>query len=227
MPPLANHIFCLLNWISLHVYFQWKGFLHTLPSSGQDVLGPTTVTVSCQQSLTTVESKMNANETHGNMRRLILSSATLRKQGFPSDKVLPLTSLPLPFCCRHSATVQVAESGKCVSTFNYLTQKSDTFYQRLYSVRVFHVLSSYILKRAYIKGCSPLFPKLLCFTDSKASVCSLTAAGKLKQCSSINSLCLVVLAAMVLGRVHRQYAPVCSPLALSTPTHCFQNCHLF
>lgn len=146
--PLTERILCLLNWISLHVYFQWTGFLHTLLSIGQGLLGPTTVTISCQQSLTTMESKMNANETHDNMLCLILCNATLRKQGFSCDKVLPLTSLPLPLCSRHPATVQVAESGRCVSTFNYLTWKSDTFYQRLYSVRVFHVLSSCILKKS-------------------------------------------------------------------------------
>lgn len=62
-PPLVELMLGLLNWISLHVFFQWKRFSHTLPSTEQDVLGETTAAVICPQSLSTMVSKTNANET--------------------------------------------------------------------------------------------------------------------------------------------------------------------
>lgn len=56
--------------------------------------------------------------------------------------------------------------------------------------------------------------------------CAVRPVGKLKQCSSVNRLCLPILAATAPQTVHRQYATVYSPQALSTPAHSFQICHL-
>lgn len=160
MPLLAEHMLCLLNWISLHVYSQWKWLLHTLPSIGQDVLGPS-------------GSKTNANETHGNMLCLILPSATLRKQGFSSGKVVPCTSSwPLPVCSGYPATVQVTESGKCESASNYIMQKSDPFLPEVIFCMSLSCFVFCLLQRACIKDCSP-FSLSRCVSSNPKPPCAL------------------------------------------------------
>lgn len=142
--------------------------------------------------------------------------------GLSNHKFLPLIFSPI-LLFRYPASIQPAVRK---AIFDYLKQNSVSFYQRLFCKEFFCVQSFHVLKRVCIEGCRPFFLSRQLQVDSEAWMCCHRPARKLKQCSSVNRLCLPMLAATAPQRVHRQYATLYSPQALSTPAHSFQICHL-
>lgn len=129
-------------------------------------------------------------------------------KGLPNHKKFTSHFFSTPSLHRYPAPIQLAARK---ATFNYLIKNSDTFYQRLFC----KALLCFVFPRSEKSVCwrlSTILPEPAALYGLRSlAVLSDAAAGKLKQCSWINRLCLSVLAATAPESVHRQYAPVYSP----------------